>query len=112
MSTYSHQSMTNNHGSGLFAQLSETLQIWRDRQRQRGANCPAGPIANCMTSDFPGATSSTRPKSHFGGHERSQGRRCLNRGTPAIVFSGPTGACDDCASSQLPPATFRYPAAA
>ena len=35
MSTYSHQSMTNNHGSGLFAQLSETLQIWRDRQRQR-----------------------------------------------------------------------------
>jgi uncharacterized protein YjiS (DUF1127 family) len=35
MSTYSHQSMTNNHGSGLFARLSETLHIWRDRQRQR-----------------------------------------------------------------------------
>jgi len=35
MSTYSHQSMTNNHGSGFFAQLSETLHIWRDRQRQR-----------------------------------------------------------------------------
>ncbi len=35
MSIYSHQSMTNHHSSGLFAQLSETLHVWRDRQRRR-----------------------------------------------------------------------------
>ena len=35
MSIFSYQSMTNNHVSGLFAQLSETLHVWRDRQRQR-----------------------------------------------------------------------------
>jgi uncharacterized protein YjiS (DUF1127 family) len=35
MSVRSHQSMTNHHGQGLFAQLSETFHIWRDRQRQR-----------------------------------------------------------------------------
>jgi len=27
--------MRNNHGAGLFAQLSDTFQIWRDRVRQR-----------------------------------------------------------------------------
>ena len=35
MSIYSHTSMTNHHGSGLFAQLSETLHVWRQRQRDR-----------------------------------------------------------------------------
>ena len=35
MSIYSQTSMTNHHGSGLFAQLSETLHVWRQRQRQR-----------------------------------------------------------------------------
>lgn len=35
MSILSHQSMINHHGSGLLAQLSETLHVWRDRQRQR-----------------------------------------------------------------------------
>ncbi|MGA7999179.1 MAG: DUF1127 domain-containing protein [Bradyrhizobium sp.] len=35
MSIYSHQSMTNHHGSGLFGQLGETFQVWRDRARQR-----------------------------------------------------------------------------
>jgi uncharacterized protein YjiS (DUF1127 family) len=35
MSTCSEQSMINHHGSGIFAQLSETLHIWRDRLRQR-----------------------------------------------------------------------------
>ena len=35
MSTCTHESMTNNHGSGLLAQIGETLHIWRDRQRQR-----------------------------------------------------------------------------
>ena len=34
MSTCSHESMINHH-AGLFAQISETLHIWRDRQRQR-----------------------------------------------------------------------------
>ena len=35
MSTYSHGSMINHHEPGLFAQLSETVHVWRDRQRQR-----------------------------------------------------------------------------
>ena len=35
MSILSHQPMINHHGSGLLAQLSETLHVWRDRQRQR-----------------------------------------------------------------------------
>ena len=36
MSTCSHETLINHHHSGgLFAQLSETLHVWRDRQRQR-----------------------------------------------------------------------------
>jgi uncharacterized protein YjiS (DUF1127 family) len=35
MSIYSHQQMINHHGSGILAQLSDTLHVWRERQRQR-----------------------------------------------------------------------------
>jgi uncharacterized protein YjiS (DUF1127 family) len=35
MSIYSHVSMTNHHGSGFFAELSETFHVWRQRQRDR-----------------------------------------------------------------------------
>ena len=35
MSTCTHESMINHHGSGFFAQLSETFHIWRQRQLQR-----------------------------------------------------------------------------
>jgi uncharacterized protein YjiS (DUF1127 family) len=35
MSTFTHESMINHHGSGLFAQLSETFRTWRQRQLQR-----------------------------------------------------------------------------
>jgi uncharacterized protein YjiS (DUF1127 family) len=35
MSTCSHETLINHHQSSLFAQLSETLHVWRDRQRQR-----------------------------------------------------------------------------
>jgi uncharacterized protein YjiS (DUF1127 family) len=35
MSTFTHESMINHHGSGLFSQLSETFHIWRQRQRDR-----------------------------------------------------------------------------
>jgi uncharacterized protein YjiS (DUF1127 family) len=35
MSIYSQTSMTNHHGSGIFAQLSETFHIWRQRQIDR-----------------------------------------------------------------------------
>jgi uncharacterized protein YjiS (DUF1127 family) len=35
MSTYTHESMINHHGPGLFAQLSQTFHIWRERVRQR-----------------------------------------------------------------------------
>ena len=35
MSTFTHESMTNNHGSGLLTQISETLHVWRQRQVDR-----------------------------------------------------------------------------
>ena len=35
MSTFTHESMTNHHGQGLFAQIGETLHVWRERQRNR-----------------------------------------------------------------------------
>jgi uncharacterized protein YjiS (DUF1127 family) len=35
MSTFPHESMTNHHDSGVFAQISETLHVWRERQHQR-----------------------------------------------------------------------------
>jgi uncharacterized protein YjiS (DUF1127 family) len=35
MSIYSHHQVINHHGSGLFAQLSETFHVWRQRQRDR-----------------------------------------------------------------------------
>jgi uncharacterized protein YjiS (DUF1127 family) len=35
MSIYSHQSMTNRHSAGFLTQLSEAVNVWRDRRRQR-----------------------------------------------------------------------------
>jgi uncharacterized protein YjiS (DUF1127 family) len=35
MSTCSHESMINHHDTGFLAQLTETVHVWRDRQRQR-----------------------------------------------------------------------------
>ena len=35
MSIYSLHSMTNHHGSGLLAELSETFHTWRNRVRTR-----------------------------------------------------------------------------
>ena len=35
MSTYTHESMTNNHDVGLLAQLAETVHVWRHRYRTR-----------------------------------------------------------------------------
>lgn len=35
MSSFTHESMINRHGSGFFAQISETLHVWRERQRSR-----------------------------------------------------------------------------
>ena len=35
MSIYSHQPMINHHGSGILGQLSDTLHVSRERQRQR-----------------------------------------------------------------------------
>jgi uncharacterized protein YjiS (DUF1127 family) len=37
MSTCTHESMSNHHGSGLWAQISETLHTWRQRQQNRRA---------------------------------------------------------------------------
>jgi len=35
MSTFTHESMTNHHDAGVFAQLAETVHIWRQRYRTR-----------------------------------------------------------------------------
>jgi uncharacterized protein YjiS (DUF1127 family) len=35
MSSCTHESMINHHGSGLFAQLIETIHTWRQRQIDR-----------------------------------------------------------------------------
>ena len=35
MSTFTHESMINHHGSGLWTQLRETFHIWRRRQHDR-----------------------------------------------------------------------------
>ncbi len=35
MSTYTHESMTNNHVPGFFETVGETLHIWRQRYRTR-----------------------------------------------------------------------------
>jgi uncharacterized protein YjiS (DUF1127 family) len=35
MSSFTHESMINHHGSGLFAQLRETFHVWRERQVSR-----------------------------------------------------------------------------
>jgi uncharacterized protein YjiS (DUF1127 family) len=35
MSSLTHESMINSHSFGLFNRLSQTLHLWRARQRQR-----------------------------------------------------------------------------
>lgn len=35
MSTCTHESMTNHHDVGVFAQLAETVHVWRHRYRTR-----------------------------------------------------------------------------
>jgi uncharacterized protein YjiS (DUF1127 family) len=35
MSSFTHESMINHHGSSLFTRISETLHLWRERQRAR-----------------------------------------------------------------------------
>ena len=35
MSTFTHESMINHHGPGFFAQLGETLHVWRQRYAAR-----------------------------------------------------------------------------
>ena len=35
MSTCTHESMINHHAPGVFAQLSETLHVWRQRYEAR-----------------------------------------------------------------------------
>jgi len=35
MSTCTHESMINHHGSGVLAQIGETLRLWRERQHER-----------------------------------------------------------------------------
>ena len=35
MSIFTHESMINHHGCGVFAQIGEALHVWRERREQR-----------------------------------------------------------------------------
>ena len=35
MSTCTHESMTDHHGSGVFSQIIETLRVWQERRQGR-----------------------------------------------------------------------------
>ena len=35
MSTCTHESMTTHHEPGIFAQIADTLHVWRERRDQR-----------------------------------------------------------------------------
>jgi uncharacterized protein YjiS (DUF1127 family) len=35
MSTWTHESMINHHGQGIFAELSDTLHTWHQRYQAR-----------------------------------------------------------------------------
>jgi uncharacterized protein YjiS (DUF1127 family) len=35
MSSFTHESMINHHGSGFFSRIVDTLHVWRQRQVQR-----------------------------------------------------------------------------
>ena len=35
MSTFTHESMTNHHQQGYFAQFADVLHTWRERRQQR-----------------------------------------------------------------------------
>jgi uncharacterized protein YjiS (DUF1127 family) len=35
MSTWTHESMINHHGQGIFAELSDTLHTWHQRYQER-----------------------------------------------------------------------------
>lgn len=35
MSTYTHESMINNHAPSLFSQVVDTIHVWRQRYRAR-----------------------------------------------------------------------------
>ena len=110
MSIYSHQPMINHHGSGFWAQVEETIHIWRERHAARGTNWRSGPTATCTTSAFPAATSCTRPKSRSGGLKRSLAGAASAEGRRPRL-SRPTGACHDRPSSRRSQAIFRRAAA-
>ena len=112
MSIYSHQSMTNHHGPGFWPRSRKPFTSGASAGAS-AANWRSGPSATCTMSACPGATSPTRPKSRFGGHEASTpGRRRLCEGRRPSTSCAPTGACHDRASPRRPPAIFRHPAAA
>ena len=68
MSIYSQTSMTNHHGSGLFAQLSETLHVWRQRQRhqnwsRRKSRSGIARTTSMISRQKPGRYTTGRPAS-------------------------------------------------
>ena len=69
MSACTYESMINHHGSGVLADLRETLHVWRERQHQRRqlAELSARDLHDVGLS---GATSLSKPKSRSGARER------------------------------------------
>jgi len=73
----------------VFAQIGETLHVWRERQEQRAllatlrtrsARCR--PVLSDIVFEV---------EKRFGGLKKAASRRRLHKGAPAIVFSGLPG---------------------
>ncbi len=75
MSTFTHESMINHHGQGLFSQVIETLHVWRQRYQSRRE------LTQWSDRDL-----HPKPKNRSGGLDSSQCRRRLLRGAPAFLF--------------------------
>jgi hypothetical protein len=67
MSSWTYESMINNHGSGVLADLRESCTSGGSTSGVSWPNCAR---VTCTMSGFPGATSLSKPKSRSGGRER------------------------------------------
>src|SRR5260221_13536826 len=103
MSTCTHESMINHHGSGILADLRETLHVWRERQHQRRelAELSARDLHDVGLCWSDVAFEAEKPFWRAG---TPPGRRRLLRGSAGDDFSGPREPRRDRASSQRPPA--------
>src|SRR3979490_1492780 len=106
MSTCTHESMRNHYGSGCFAQIGQTLRLWRDRQleRRRLAELTDRDLHDVGLSRADIFFEAEKPFWRAG---TPPGRRRLLRGAPTDDFSRWMEPSNDRASTERPPATFR-----